>query len=78
MKGQNIIVEAINTQGTSISTPLPLNDFAKAYDGPPTNPKAFEAKHRKLLEELQETRKLREELQKKAEETRKKMEGQQN
>jgi invasion protein IalB len=73
-KGQNIIVEAINKQGTSISMPLPLNDFAKAYDGPPTNPKALEEQHRKLQDELQTRRKLREELQKKAEETRKKME----
>ena len=35
-KGQNIVVQAINMQGTPISLPLPLNDFAKAYDGPPT------------------------------------------
>src|SRR5262245_15961646 len=32
-KGQNIVVQAINMQGTPISLPLPLNDFAKAYDG---------------------------------------------
>lgn len=66
-KGQNIIVQAINMQGTPISLPLPLNDFAKAYDGPPTDPKAFEEQQRKLQEELQ----------KKAEEARKKLEGQQ-
>ena len=51
-----------------ISLPLPLNDFAKAYDGPPTDPKAFEEQQRKLQEELQ----------KKAEEARKKLEGQQS
>jgi invasion protein IalB len=67
-KGQNIIVQAINMQGTPISLPLPLNDFAKAYDGPPTDPKAFEDQQRKLQEELQ----------KKAEEARKKLEGQQS
>ena len=67
-KGQNIIVQAINMQGTPISLPLPLNDFAKAYDGPPTDPKAFEEQQRKLQEELQ----------KKAEEARKKLEGQQS
>ncbi|HEY6024740.1 MAG TPA: invasion associated locus B family protein [Pseudolabrys sp.] len=67
-KGQNIIVQAINMQGTAISLPLPLNDFAKAYDGPPTDPKAFEEQQRKLQEELQ----------KKAEEARKKLEGQQS
>jgi invasion protein IalB len=67
-KGQNIIVQAINMQGTAISLPLPLNDFAKAYDGPPTDPKTFEEQQRKLQEELQ----------KKADEARKKLEGQQS
>jgi len=67
-KGQSITVQAINMQGTAISLPLPLNDFAKAYDGPPTDPKAFEEQQRKLQEELQ----------KKAEEARKKLEGQQS
>ena len=67
-KGQNIVVQAINMQGTAISLPLPLNDFAKAYDGPPTDPKAFEEQQRKLQEELQ----------KKAEEARKKLEAQQS
>jgi invasion protein IalB len=66
-KGQNLVVQAINMQGTPISLPLPLGDFAKAYDGPPTDPKAFEEQQRKLQEELQ----------KKAEEARKKLEGQQ-
>jgi invasion protein IalB len=64
-KGQTITVQAINMQGTPISLPMPLGDFAKAYDGPPTDPKAFEEQQRKLQEELQ----------KKAEEARKKLEG---
>jgi invasion protein IalB len=64
-KGQQITVQAINLQGTAISLPLPLTDFAKAFDGPPTDPKAFEEQQRKLQEELQ----------KKAEEARKKLEG---
>ena len=66
-KGQAITIQAINMQGTPISLPLPLADFAKAYDGPATDPKAFEDQQRKLQEELQ----------KKAEEARKKLEGQQ-
>mgnify|MGYP001616836730 CR=1 FL=1 len=66
-KGQNIVIQAINMQGTPISLPLPLGDFAKAYDGPATDPKAFEDQQRKLQEELQ----------KKAEEARKKLESQQ-
>ena len=65
-KGQMLTVQAINMQGTPISLPLPLVDFAKAYDGPATDPKVFEAQQRKLQEELQ----------KKAEEARKKLEAQ--
>jgi invasion protein IalB len=66
-KGHMLTVQAINMQGTPISLPLPLADFAKAYDGPATDPKVFEAQQRKLQEELQ----------KKAEEARKKLEAQQ-
>ncbi|MDO8877010.1 MAG: invasion associated locus B family protein [Pseudolabrys sp.] len=66
-KGQMITIQAINMQGTPISLPLPLADFAKAYDGPATDPKVFEEQQRKLQEELQ----------KKAEEARKKLEAQQ-
>jgi invasion protein IalB len=67
-KGQMLTVQAINMQGTPVSLPMPLTDFAKAYDGPPTDPKAFEEQQRKLQEELQ----------KKAEEARKKLEGAQS
>ncbi len=65
-KGHMLTVQAINMQGTAISLPLPLTDFAKAYDGPATDPKVFEAQQQKLQEELQ----------KKAEEARKKLESQ--
>jgi invasion protein IalB len=60
-----LTVQAINMQGTPISLPMPLTDFAKAYDGPATDQKAFEEQQRKLQEELQ----------KKAEEARKKLEA---
>jgi len=66
-KGQQITLQAINMQGTPISLPLPLADFAKAYDGPPTDPKVVEEQQRKLQEELQ----------KRAEDARKKLEAQQ-
>ena len=65
--GKMLTVQAINMQGTPISLPLPLNDFAKAYDGPPTDPKVVEEQQRKLQEELQ----------KRAEDARKKLESQQ-
>src|ERR1700736_1721219 len=38
-KGQNLIVQAINSNGAPLTLPLPLPEFAKAYDGPPTDPK---------------------------------------
>jgi invasion protein IalB len=66
-KGQMLTIQAINMQGTPISLPLPLADFAKAYDGPPTDPKVVEEQQRKLQEELQ----------KRAEDARKKLEAQQ-
>jgi invasion protein IalB len=66
-KGHTLTIQAINMQGQPISLPLPLGDFAKAYDGAPTDPKVFEEQQRKLQEELQ----------KKAEEARKKLEAQQ-
>lgn len=66
-KGKTLTVQAINFNNTAISLQLPLNDFAKAYEGPATDPKAFEAQQRKLQSELQ----------KKAEEARKKLESQQ-
>ncbi|TAH68917.1 MAG: invasion associated locus B family protein [Rhodopseudomonas palustris] len=66
-KGQNLIVQAINANGAPLTLPLPLAEFAKAYDGPPTDPKQFEETQKKLQEELQ----------KRAEEQRKKLEAQQ-
>jgi invasion protein IalB len=52
-KGHGLVVQAINASGQPISLVLPLTDFAKAYDGPPTDPKVFEAQQQKLQEELQ-------------------------
>jgi invasion protein IalB len=41
-KGQSMVVQGINSQNQPVSLPLPLPDFAKAYDGPPTDPKTLE------------------------------------
>src|SRR5215468_7812747 len=35
-------LQGINGAGQAISLVVPLSDFAKAYDGPPTDPKKFE------------------------------------
>jgi len=64
-KGQNLVVQAINSNGAPLTLPLPLAEFAKAYDGPATDPKEFEAQQKKLQEELQ----------KRADEARKKLEA---
>ena len=64
-KGQGLVVQGINGAGQAISLVLPLADFAKAYDGPPTDPKVFEEQQKKLQDELQ----------RRAEEARKKLEG---
>jgi len=65
-KGQGLVVQGINGSGQPISLVLPLNDFAKAYDGPPTDPQVFEAQQKKLQDELQ----------KRAEDARRRLEGQ--
>jgi invasion protein IalB len=66
-KGQGLAVQGINGAGQAITLTVPLGDFAKAYDGPPTDPKVFEEQQKKLQEELQ----------KRADDARKKLEGQQ-
>jgi invasion protein IalB len=51
-KGQSLVVQGINGQSQPVSLPLPLSDFAKAYDGPPTDPKIVEDRQKKLQEEI--------------------------
>jgi invasion protein IalB len=65
-KGQGLVVQAINSTGQPISLVLPLSDFAKAYDGPPTDPKVFEEQQKQLQDQLQ----------KRADEARQKLEQQ--
>jgi invasion protein IalB len=65
-KGQVLTVQAIHMNGQAMSPQMELKDFAKAYDGPPTDPKVFEEQQKKLQDELQ----------KRAEEARKRLENQ--
>jgi invasion protein IalB len=51
-KGQSLVVQGINGQGQAVSLPLPLPDFAKAYEGPPTDPKVVEDRQKKLQDEI--------------------------
>ena len=66
-KAQLLTVQAIHMNGQAMSPQLELKDFAKAYDGPPTDPKVFEEQQKKLQEELQ----------KRAEDARQRLESQQ-
>jgi invasion protein IalB len=70
-KGQMLQIQAINLAAAAITFPLPLTDnsgnsFIKANEGPPTDPKVFEEQQKKLQEDLQ----------KRADELRKKLENQ--
>jgi len=65
-KGQTLTIQAINPGGYQISVNIPLMDFAKAYDGPPTDQKVL----------IERERKLEGELERRAEQTRGKIEGQ--
>jgi invasion protein IalB len=52
-KGQNLYVQAYNMQQSVFTLSLPLANFAKAYDGPATDPKDVEEQNKKLQEQLQ-------------------------
>jgi invasion protein IalB len=68
-KGQQLVLQGINLPGQAASYMLPLADFAKANEGPPTDPKKFEEDQKKQQEKMQD------ELQKKAEEARKRLQA---
>jgi invasion protein IalB len=64
-KAQSMVLQGINLPGQIASYPIGLADFAKANEGPPTDPKKYEESQRNWFQEMQ----------KKAEEERKKREG---
>lgn len=66
-RSERLVVQAVNGQDQAISLTLPLKDFGKAYDSPPSDPKAFEAQQGKLHNGLE----------RRAEEVRQKLEGHQ-
>ncbi|MGA2128120.1 MAG: invasion associated locus B family protein [Xanthobacteraceae bacterium] len=51
-KGQNLTVQALNPGGYAISISFPLQDFAKADDGPATDTKTVAEQSQKLQEGL--------------------------
>jgi invasion protein IalB len=56
-KGQGLVIQGMNGGGQPISLVLPLNDFAKAYDGPPTDPKELQRREEELRKKLEGQRK---------------------
>jgi invasion protein IalB len=64
-KGQQFVLQSANMSGQTFSVTIPLTDFAKAYDGPATDPKKAE----------EDAKKMQDEMQKKAEEARKRLQA---
>jgi invasion protein IalB len=65
--GQTLQIQAYNDQRQPVSFLLPLADFGKAHDGPPTDPKVLEEQRKEAQKKMQE------ELLKRGEEQQKKM-----
>lgn len=51
-KGKALVVQTINHVGRTVNITFPLTEFAKAYDGPPVDPKEIKAQREKLQESL--------------------------
>jgi invasion protein IalB len=66
-KGQSLWVQGFAVSGELVSLPVPLQEFGKTLDGPPTDPKVIEEQQKKMQDELKRH----------ADEVRKKLEGQQ-
>ena len=45
-KGQQLLLQAVNMPGQVATFALPLGEFAKANNGPPTDPQEFEARQK--------------------------------
>jgi invasion protein IalB len=65
--GQTMQIQALNEQQQTLTFLMPLADFAKAHDGPPTDPKVLEEQRKEAQ------KKMEEELRKRGEEAQKKM-----
>jgi invasion protein IalB len=56
-KGHQILLQGVDQTNQVVSIPLPLTEFAKAIDGPPTDPEAFEAQQKAEWEKRLKDRK---------------------
>jgi hypothetical protein len=53
-KGKQMTVAAMNMQQKTMGFPVPLNGFAKAYDGPPVDNAKYEEAKRQMVEKLRQ------------------------
>jgi invasion protein IalB len=72
-KGKQMVVAAMNIQQKTMGFPVPLQGFAKAYDGAPVDNAKYEESRRQLMEVF---RKRQQELAAKAAEAQQKKEAQ--
>jgi invasion protein IalB len=61
--GQQIILQTVNSAGQVAYFPIPLTDFAKANEGPATDPKIFEEEQTKRWQD--EQKRMQDDLQRK-------------
>jgi len=52
-KGQSLWVQGFSISGEFINLPIPLEEFGKTLDGPPTDPKVVEEQQKKMQDQLQ-------------------------
>lgn len=63
-KGTNLVVQAMNQQAKTVNFPVGLGGFTKAYDGPSLDPKIVQAERDKANEELnRRAQEMRDKLQ---------------
>ncbi len=70
-KGKKVVIQGINFDGSAISVPVPLTQFAKVHDGPPSDLNVLAERQKKLDEGL---KKKGEELKRQATEAQQKLE----
>jgi hypothetical protein len=52
--GQTLQIQAINDQKQTVSYLLPLAEFAKAHDGPPTDPRVLDEQRKQAQKKMQD------------------------
>jgi invasion protein IalB len=53
-QGQSLVIQGLAPSNQVLSVSIPLSEFAKGYDGPPTDPKVLEDQQKKAQDKLQE------------------------